>query len=49
MDDVYALENGLRGMFSWRLDKDHGSDGDKEDINPTFTGARAIHGAVYSV
>ena len=43
---MYALENGLRGMFSWRLDNDHGSDGEEEDVDPTFTGAKLIYGTV---
>ena len=38
----YALENGLQGMFSWRLDNDHGLDGENEDVQPTFTGAKTI-------
>jgi hypothetical protein len=38
----YALENGLRGMFSWRLDNDHGQQGTEEDVDPTFTGAKTI-------
>ena len=37
----FALKSGLRGMFSWRLDNDHG-DGLNEDDHPTFTGAKAI-------
>lgn len=39
----YALQNGLRGMFSWRLDNDHGKHGKEEDVDPTFTGAKAIY------
>lgn len=39
----WALANGLRGMSSWRLDNDHGRDGTQEDVEPTFTGARAIY------
>lgn len=42
----YALNNGLKGFFSWRLDNDHGTDGEKEDVNPTFTGAKTIYDAV---
>ena len=39
----YALQNGLRGMFSWRLDNDHGTHGTEEDVDPTFTGAKTIY------
>lgn len=42
----YALQNGLRGMFSWRLDNDHGSDGETEDVGPTFTGAKMVYDTV---
>ena len=28
----YALESGLRGMFSWRLDNDHGTHGTGLDL-----------------
>lgn len=42
----YALTNGLRGMFSWRLDNDHGLQGTDEDVDPTFTGAKAIYDTV---
>ena len=42
----YALQNGLRGMFSWRLDNDHGSDGTEEDVGPTFTGAQTVYNTV---
>lgn len=42
----YALKNGLRGMFSWRLDNDHGQHGTDEDVDPTFTGAKAIYDTV---
>jgi GH18 family chitinase len=42
----YALQNGLRGMFSWRLDNDHGQDGTQEDVDPTFTGAKTIYDTV---
>lgn len=42
----YALENNLGGMFSWRLDNDHGTDGQNEDVNPTFTGAKTIYDTV---
>ena len=40
----YALKNGLRGMFSWRLDNDHTKNG--EDDGPTFTGAKTIYDTV---
>jgi len=46
---AYALQNGLRGMFSWRLDNDHGTHGKQEDVDPTFTGARTIHETVNGV
>ena len=42
----WALENGLRGMFSWRLDNDHGQQGTDEDVDPTFTGAKTIYDTV---
>jgi GH18 family chitinase len=42
----YALENGLKGMFSWRLDNDHGTHGTEEDVDPTFTGAKTIYDTV---
>lgn len=42
----YALQNGLRGMFSWRLDNDHGLQGTEEDVDPTFTGAKTIYDTV---
>jgi len=42
----YALQNGLRGMFSWRLDNDHGTHGTEEDVDPTFTGAKTIYDTV---
>lgn len=45
---VYALKNGLRGMFSWRLDNDHGTQGKKEDVDPTFMGAQTIWEVVYA-
>lgn len=38
----YAATNGLKGMFSWRLDNDHGTDGENEDVDPTFTGAKTV-------
>ncbi|HVZ39677.1 MAG TPA: hypothetical protein VHI13_10405 [Candidatus Kapabacteria bacterium] len=44
----YALEKGLGGMFSWRLDNDHGQDGTEEDVDPTFTGAQTIYNTVQS-
>jgi GH18 family chitinase len=42
----YAMQNGLRGMFSWRLDNDHGTHGTEEDVDPTFTGAKTIYDTV---
>jgi Glycosyl hydrolases family 18 len=42
----YALQKGLRGMFSWRLDNDHGPQGQEEDVDPTFTGAQTIYDTV---
>jgi Glycosyl hydrolases family 18 len=42
----YAMQNGLRGMFSWRLDNDHGTHGTEEDVDPTFTGAKTIYETV---
>ncbi|HEX8719659.1 MAG TPA: glycosyl hydrolase family 18 protein [Pyrinomonadaceae bacterium] len=44
----YALQNGLGGMFSWRLDNDHGTHGEDEDVDPTFTGAKTIYDTVTS-
>lgn len=44
---LYAIQNNLRGMFSWRLDNDHGKNGQQEDVNPTFTGAKMIYDTVY--
>jgi len=41
-----ALQNQLRGMFSWRLDNDHGLHGLNEDDEPTFTGAKAVYDTV---
>jgi hypothetical protein len=41
-----ALQNQLRGMFSWRLDNDHGLQGQNEDVEPTFTGAKTIYDTV---
>jgi hypothetical protein len=43
---LFALQKKLRGMFSWRLDNDHGLHGEEEDIDPTFTGAKTIYDAV---
>jgi hypothetical protein len=43
----YAMKNGLRGMFSWRLDNDHGTHGEEEDVDPTFTGAKTIYQTVH--
>lgn len=42
----YALQHGLKGMFSWRLDNDHGTQGTDEDVDPTFTGAKTIYDTV---
>lgn len=42
----YAMQNGLKGMFSWRLDNDHGTQGTEEDVDPTFTGAQMIYNTV---
>jgi len=42
----YALKNQLIGMFSWRLDNDHGTHGEHEDLDPTFTGAKMIYDTV---
>lgn len=42
----YAMQNGLQGMFSWRLDNDHGTQGTEEDVDPTFTGAQTIYDTV---
>jgi len=42
----WAMQNQLRGMFSWRLDNDHGTQGTQEDVDPTFTGAKAIYDTV---
>lgn len=42
----YAVQNGLGGMFSWRLDNDHGTQGEEEDFDPTFTGAKTIYDTV---
>lgn len=39
----YSMQNGLKGMFSWRLDNDHGTQGTEEDVDPTFTGAQMIY------
>lgn len=43
---LYALHNGLAGMFSWRLDNDHGTQGTEEDVDPTFVGAQTIFDTV---
>jgi len=43
---LYALKNQLRGMFSWRLDNDHGLHDQEEDVDPTFTGAKTIYDTV---
>lgn len=42
----YAMQHGLRGMFSWRLDNDHGSAGTEEDIGPTCVGAQTVYNTV---
>ncbi|HEU4557896.1 MAG TPA: hypothetical protein VFS20_08610, partial [Longimicrobium sp.] len=44
----FAMKAGLGGMFSWRLDNDHGQDGQNEDVDPTFTGAKTIYQTVQS-
>lgn len=43
---LYALHSQLRGMFSWRLDNDHGLHDQQEDVDPTFTGAKTIYDTV---
>jgi|SRR4051812_22518401 len=43
----YALKGRLGGVFSWRLDNDHGTQGQEEDVDPTFTGAKTIYETVY--
>jgi hypothetical protein len=43
----FALEKKLRGMFSWRLDNDHGLQGEHEDVEPTFTGAKTLYDTVH--
>jgi hypothetical protein len=42
----WAMQNGLGGMFSWRLDNDHGTHGQEEDVDPTFTGAKTVYDTV---
>src|SRR5205085_2791555 len=42
----WAMQNGLKGMFSWRLDNDHGTHGTDEDVDPTFTGAKTVYDTV---
>jgi hypothetical protein len=42
----WAMQNGLRGMFSWRLDNDHGTHGTEEDVDPTFPGAKTVYNTV---
>jgi GH18 family chitinase len=42
----WAMQNGLKGMFSWRLDNDHGTQGQEEDVDPTFTGAKTVYDTV---
>lgn len=43
----WAMKNGLKGMFSWRLDNDHGTHGQEEDVDPTFTGAKTVYATVH--
>ncbi|AEV99574.1 hypothetical protein A4D02_27425 [Niastella koreensis] len=43
----YAMNAGLGGMFSWRLDNDHTNG--EEDDQPTFTGAKMIYDTVYNI
>ncbi len=46
---TYAMQNQLRGMFSWRLDNDHCRNGSQnEDVDPTFTGAQTIYDTVHT-
>lgn len=45
----YALQNNIKGMFSWRLDNDHGTQGTEEDVDPTFTGAKTIYDTVTGI
>jgi len=42
----YAVQKNIKGMFSWRLDNDHGTQGTEEDVDPTFTGAKTIYDTV---
>jgi hypothetical protein len=42
-----ALQKPLRGMFSWRLDNDHGLQALNEDVEPTFTGAKTLYDTVH--
>lgn len=39
----WAMQNGLGGMFSWRLDNDHATHGTEEDVDPTFSGAKTVY------
>lgn len=41
----FAADNGMQGMFSWRLDNDHTDPTKGEGIDPTYAGARALHAA----
>ena len=43
----YAMQAGLGGMFSWRMDNDHTKGG--EDDQPTFTGAKMIYDTVHNI
>jgi len=45
---TFALQKQLRGMFSWRLDNDWGPPGGKEDVDPTFQGAKTLYDTVLS-
>ncbi|MBN8214720.1 MAG: hypothetical protein J0M09_17490 [Xanthomonadales bacterium] len=42
----YAMQNGPQGMSSWRLDNDHGTQGQEEDVDPAFTGAKTLYDTV---
>jgi len=42
----YCFSKGVKGFFSWRLDNDHGKDGQTTDADPTFTGAKMIYDTV---
>jgi hypothetical protein len=43
----YAMQAGLGGMFSWRLDNDHTNG--EEDDQPTFTGAKMVYDTVNNI